>query len=97
MYPATYCLWLHHILYSSPNNIRQIKSGRMRWARHVARMGDKTRLYKFTVFWDVAPCSHVVVGRSFIAQMIDAVRISETSAHFNVTTRRYIPKDSKPP
>jgi hypothetical protein len=30
-----------HILYSSPNIIRQIKSRRMRWAGHVARMGEK--------------------------------------------------------
>jgi hypothetical protein len=28
-------------LYSSPNLIRVIKSKRMRWAGHVARMGDK--------------------------------------------------------
>jgi hypothetical protein len=28
-----------HILYSSPNIIKQIKSSRMRWAGHVARMG----------------------------------------------------------
>jgi hypothetical protein len=28
-----------HNLYSSPNIIRQIKSRRMRWAGHVARMG----------------------------------------------------------
>jgi hypothetical protein len=28
-----------HILFSSPNIIRQIKSRRMRWAGHVARMG----------------------------------------------------------
>jgi hypothetical protein len=27
--------------------------------------------------------------------MIEAVRTSETSVHFNVTTRRYIPVDSK--
>jgi hypothetical protein len=27
-----------HNLYSSPDNIRQIKSRRMRWAGHVARM-----------------------------------------------------------
>ena len=26
-------------LYSSPNIVRMIKSGRMRWAGHVARMG----------------------------------------------------------
>jgi hypothetical protein len=28
-------------LYSSPNIIRVIKSRRMRWARHVARMGER--------------------------------------------------------
>jgi hypothetical protein len=30
-----------HILYSSPNIIRQIKSRRMRWVGHVARMGEE--------------------------------------------------------
>jgi hypothetical protein len=30
-----------HILYSSPSIIRQIKSRRMRWAGHVARMGEE--------------------------------------------------------
>jgi hypothetical protein len=29
-----------HILHSSPNIIKQIKSRRMRWAGHVARMGE---------------------------------------------------------
>jgi hypothetical protein len=35
-----------HILYSSPNIIRQIKSRRLRWAGHVARMGEERNLYK---------------------------------------------------
>jgi hypothetical protein len=30
-----------HILYSSPDIIRQIKSRRMRWVEHVARMGEE--------------------------------------------------------
>jgi hypothetical protein len=30
-----------HILYSSQNIIRQIKSRRMRWAGHVARVGEE--------------------------------------------------------
>jgi hypothetical protein len=30
-----------HNLYSSPSIIRMIKSRRMRWAGHVARMGEK--------------------------------------------------------
>jgi hypothetical protein len=32
--------WLHD-LYSSPSIIRIMKSRRMRWAGHVARMGEK--------------------------------------------------------
>jgi len=36
-------------LYSSPDIIRQIKSRRMRWAGHVARMGEERKLYKVLV------------------------------------------------
>ena len=32
-------------LYCSPNIVRVIKSRRMRWARHVARMGDRRGVY----------------------------------------------------
>jgi hypothetical protein len=38
-----------HNLYSSPGIIRQIKSGRMRWAGHVARMGEGRNVYKVLV------------------------------------------------
>jgi hypothetical protein len=38
-----------HILYSSQNIIRQIKSRRMRGAGHVARMGGERKLYKVLV------------------------------------------------
>jgi hypothetical protein len=31
----------HHNLYSSPSIIRIVKSRRMRWAGHMARMGEK--------------------------------------------------------
>ena len=33
-------------LYSSPNIVRVIKSIRMRWAGHVARMGEERGVYK---------------------------------------------------
>jgi hypothetical protein len=33
-------------LYSSPSIIRIIKSRRMRWARHVARMGENVNVYR---------------------------------------------------
>jgi hypothetical protein len=39
-----------HNLYSSPDIIRQIKSRRMRWAGHVARMGEGRNVYR--VWWE---------------------------------------------
>jgi hypothetical protein len=36
-------------LYSSPNIVRVIKSRRMRWAGHVARMGKETGVYRILV------------------------------------------------
>ena len=35
--------------YSSPNIVRVIKSRRMRWAGHVARMGEERGVYRFLV------------------------------------------------
>jgi hypothetical protein len=39
-----------HNLYSSPDIIRKVKSRRMRWAGHVARMGEERNKYKF--WWE---------------------------------------------
>jgi hypothetical protein len=36
-------------LYSSPNIVRMIKSIRMRWAGHVARMGERKVIYSVVV------------------------------------------------
>ena len=36
-------------LYSSPNIVRVIKSTRMRWAGHVARMGERRGVYRILV------------------------------------------------
>jgi hypothetical protein len=38
-----------HNLYSLPDIIRQIESRRMRWAGHVARMGEGRKLYNILV------------------------------------------------
>jgi len=38
-----------HVLYSSPDFIRQIKSRRMGWAGHVACMGEDTKVYTVLV------------------------------------------------
>jgi hypothetical protein len=38
-----------HNLYSSPSIIRMIKSRRMRWSGHVARMGETRNAYRILV------------------------------------------------
>jgi hypothetical protein len=47
------CRKLHsgqlHNLYSSPDIVRQMKSRRMRWAGHVARMGEGRNVYRVLV------------------------------------------------
>jgi hypothetical protein len=43
----------------------------------------------YAVFYDSNPFFW------FISLMMEALRTSETSVNFNVTTRRYIPEDSK--
>jgi hypothetical protein len=39
----------HHNLYSSPDIIRQIKLSIMRWAGHVARMGERRNVNRVLV------------------------------------------------
>jgi hypothetical protein len=38
-----------HNLYSSPNIIRQINRGRMKWVGHVTRIGEERTVYKVLV------------------------------------------------
>jgi hypothetical protein len=38
-----------HDLYSLPSIIRMIKLRRMRWVRHIARMGDKRNMHRLLV------------------------------------------------
>ena len=38
-----------HALYSSPNLIRNLKSRRLRWAEHVARMEQSRNAYRVLV------------------------------------------------
>jgi hypothetical protein len=53
-----------HILYASPDIIRQIKSKRIRWAGHVVRMGEERKAVMFrAVFWVVLPCKMIVDRR----------------------------------
>jgi hypothetical protein len=44
-YREMHCEKLHSF-FSSPSNIRITRSGRMRWARKVANMGQEGRAYK---------------------------------------------------
>ena len=43
------CLNELNDLYSLPNIVRWIKSRRMRWAGHVARLGERRRVYRVLV------------------------------------------------
>jgi hypothetical protein len=49
-----------HSLYSSPNIVRVVKSRRIRWAGHVARMGCGRGVYRVLVGW---PEGKRLVGR----------------------------------
>jgi hypothetical protein len=49
-----------HNLYCSPSIIRMIKSRRMRWEEHVARMGEKRSAYRILV---VKPEGKRLLGR----------------------------------
>ena len=44
-----YARHLQHVGNSSPNIVRVIKSRRMRWAGHVARMGEEREVYRVLV------------------------------------------------
>jgi hypothetical protein len=50
---------------------------------------------KYRVFWDVVPCCHEVDRRFRGILMMAAVRTSKTSVHFYLTTRSYMPENSK--
>jgi hypothetical protein len=39
-----------HRLYTSPSKIRKIKSKKMRWTGHVARMGETRNAYR--ILWE---------------------------------------------
>jgi hypothetical protein len=41
--------WRKLHMYSSPSIIRMIKSRKMRWLGHVARMGQKRKVYRILV------------------------------------------------
>jgi hypothetical protein len=49
-----------HSFYSSPNNVRVIQSRRVRWAGHVARMGEGRGVYRVLVW---RPESKRLLGR----------------------------------
>jgi hypothetical protein len=47
---------------------------------------------KMIAFWDIVPCSHVVIDRCFsndIALMMEALCTYETSAYYEVYTAQY--------
>jgi hypothetical protein len=65
-----------HILYSSPNIIKQIRSRRMRWAGHVARMGEVR--YTCKVFMHYIGIRYSKIDKLFPTQ---AFRIRDTEIY----------------
>jgi hypothetical protein len=60
-----------HNLYSSQNIIRMIKTRRMRWTGHVARMGAKRNAYRI---WVGKPEGKRTIGRP-ISRWVDSIKI----------------------
>jgi hypothetical protein len=60
-----------HDLYSSPSIIRMMKSRRMRWAGHVARMGEKRNAYRL---WVGKPEGKRPLGRARLRR-VDNIRM----------------------
>jgi hypothetical protein len=58
-----------HNLYSSPDIIRQIKSRRMRWAGHVARMGEGRNVYRVLVGFRKVPTGLSSQNATHISQL----------------------------
>jgi hypothetical protein len=50
---------------------------------------------KFRVFWDVVTLKLRVISEVWFTLMMEAVCTPETLVNFNVTTKCYIPEDSK--
>jgi hypothetical protein len=72
-----------HNLYSSPNTIRMIKSRRMRWAGHVARMGATRNACR------------ILVGKPFAGSKRNIGLILDPENRdfmFHFTARHYIPE-----
>jgi hypothetical protein len=79
-----------HNLYSSPSIIRIIKSKRMRWAKHVARMGEKRSVYRLLVG---KPEGKRPLGRSR-RRWINNIKMDllEWSRKLRLTTVRDLPR-----
>jgi hypothetical protein len=60
-----------HNLYSSPNIVRMINSRRMRWARNVARIGEKRNVYRILV---EKPTGKSPLGRSR-RRWVDSIKL----------------------
>jgi hypothetical protein len=78
-----------HNLYSSPGIIRIIKSRRMRWAGHVARMGEKRNVYRLLVG---TPEGNRPLGRPR-RRWIDNIKVDLLEIEVNVVYWIGLPQD----
>jgi hypothetical protein len=78
-----------HNLYSSPSIIRIIKSRKMRWARHVARMEEKRNVYRLLVG---KPKGKRPLGRQR-RRWIDNIEMDLSEIGFNVVDWIFLAQD----
>jgi hypothetical protein len=70
-------------LYSSPSIIRIIKSRRMRWTGHVARMGEKRNTYRLMVG---RPEGKRPIGRPTTRRWVDNIKMNLGETGWGVLT-----------
>jgi len=75
--------------YCSPNIVRVIKSRRMRWAGHVARMGEKKGVYRFLVG---KPEGKRPLGRSR-RRWVDNIRMDLQEVGWGIWTGFWLAQD----
>jgi hypothetical protein len=113
LYPAILCslqkgmickqsCWIDNILYLT-NYVASMEG----WFVNILKRMWKECCMKFSVFWDIVPCSLRVdrrfrgvyclhhQGDEWSSSLMEEVHTSETSVYSNETIQRYIPEDSK--
>jgi hypothetical protein len=80
-----------HNLYSSPDIIRQIKSRKMRWAGHVAHMGEGKNVYRVLV---EKPEGKRPLERPRRSGGVECILLAQDMVHWRVMDLRFLEPQS---